>query len=94
MKITEKEFIRILSKRTKLPHYKLKLMINVFKDIVTENINEGKSVSLINFGIFSKKIHKGRLGFNPFDTKKRIEIKDRYAIKFKASSNLKKLINK
>tara|TARA_B100001287_G_C22645280_1_gene512336 strand:- start:341 stop:697 length:357 start_codon:yes stop_codon:yes gene_type:complete len=51
-----------------------------------------RNVKIHNFGTFTLKRKKSRLGRNP-KTKEEVIIKDRYVVTFKASKNILRLIN-
>jgi len=61
-------------------------------DIIVENIQENKILKISNFGTFSIRNKKSRIGRNP-KTKEEKLISDRNVVLFKASKDLKKFIN-
>lgn len=64
-------------------------MLNCFTDTVMQQIKEGKTVTLTGFGSFSARVRKGRVGVNPQNTEKTINIPDTLVVKFKAGKRLK-----
>lgn len=66
--------------------------IEAMTDIITEAIASGKSVTLAGFGEFSARVRKGRIGVNPQDPSKPIDIPAVPVPKFKSGSRLKKSV--
>ena len=76
--------------------YSKQISENILEDffnIIIENLIKFKKVKISNFGTFTLKRKKSRIGRNPKTKEKKI-IKERNVIIFKASSALKKYINK
>tara|TARA_B100001123_G_C15033799_1_gene916506 strand:+ start:13 stop:312 length:300 start_codon:yes stop_codon:yes gene_type:complete len=72
-----------------------KISSDLLEDIInaiTENLKEYKKIKISNFGTFSIKNKKSRLGRNP-KTKENKIIKERKVVSFKPSKILKKYIN-
>lgn len=69
-----------------------KLVVNAAKSTIAKLLQEGKSISLPDFGIFEVTNRKEKTGRNP-KTGEKLTIKARKQIKFKSSSVLKKAIN-
>ncbi len=66
--------------------------VEAMTDIITETIAGGGSVTLAGFGEFSARVRKGRVGVNPQDPSKAIDIPAVPVPKFKAGSRLKKSV--
>ena len=62
-------------------------------DIIVKNLKKYKKLKISNFGTFSVKSKKSRIGRNPKTKEKKI-ISERKVILFKPSKELKKIINK
>ena len=58
-------------------------------DIATETLREGNRVVLRNFGTFSVKTMKPKIGRNPKDPAKNVPIPSRTVVKFKVGKLLK-----
>ena len=65
-------------------------------DSLFENIKDAliknDKVRFVNFGVFSAKIRKGRVGVNPRNISQPINIQDTRVVKFKPSLSMKKEI--
>ena len=68
------------------------LLEDVLSNII-DNLKENKKVKISNFGTFSIRKKKSRLGRNPKTKEKKI-ISERNVVLFKASKDLKEYINK
>ena len=68
-------------------------LIEEFFLIISENLKIEKKIKLSNFGTFSIREKKARIGRNP-KTKEEKKISKRNVILFKASKEFKELINK
>ena len=67
-------------------------VVNNIIEIIIEGLETNKKVKIHNFGTFTLKRKKSRLGRNP-KTKEEVIIKDRNVISFKASKNILNFIN-
>ncbi len=65
--------------------------IDVFLRKIQEKLETGESVKLSNFGVFTLKVKKERVGTSPVDGKK-IIIPQTRTITFKPSKNLKETL--
>ena len=68
---------------------------NLIEDLlftITENIKKEKKLKLSNFGTFSIRNKKSRIGRNPLTKEKKV-ISDRVVVLFKASNEFKDLVN-
>jgi len=73
-----------------------KISENLLDDILeklVENLNEKKKIKISNFGTFSLRKKKSRVGRNP-KTKEEKIIKERNVVLFKPSKDFKEYINK
>ena len=91
--LTKKEIINSLYMQI---GFSKKISENLLEDIlniVTENLKKNKKIKISNFGTFSLKSKKSRLGRNP-KTKEKKLISERNVIQFKPSKDFKEYINK
>ena len=73
-----------------------KISENLLEDVLSniiDNLKANKKVKISNFGTFSIRKKKSRLGRNPKTKEKKI-ISERNVVLFKASKDLKEYINK
>ncbi len=62
-------------------------------DIIVDNLNKHKKIKISNFGTFSLRAKKSRIGRNP-KTREKKTITQRNVVLFKASKDFKDYINK
>tara|TARA_B100001057_G_C22811890_1_gene935751 strand:+ start:962 stop:1261 length:300 start_codon:yes stop_codon:yes gene_type:complete len=67
-------------------------LINEFFDLIYLNLKAEKKLKISNFGTFSIRLKKSRIGRNPKTKEKKI-ISERNVVLFKASKEFKKFIN-
>ena len=67
-------------------------LIDDFFQIIVENLSKERSLKLSNFGTFSIRQKKSRVGRNP-KTKKEAVISERNVVLFKASKEFKDFVN-
>ena len=80
-------------KNSKLNQSQIELIINVFCDNISKALKNGKKIELRGFGtFFIKKINENYSARNP-KTGELIYVPEKNKVRFKASKNLKKLIN-
>lgn len=86
------ELIAALAEKTGVTKAFAKLNLDAMLDIVTEQLAEGNSVSLVGFGTFEVRDRPGRTGRNPA-TGAAISIPASRAPAFKPGATLKKEVN-
>ena len=72
-----------------------KISENLLEDLLStiiDNLKKNKKLKISNFGTFSIRNKKKRIGRNPL-TKEKREISDRKVVLFKASKEFKNIIN-
>ena len=67
-------------------------LIDDFLTLIIENLRNEKKLKLSNFGTFSIRSKKSRIGRNPLTKEKKI-ISERDVVLFKASKEFKDLVN-
>ncbi|MEM9400537.1 MAG: HU family DNA-binding protein [Verrucomicrobiota bacterium] len=58
-------------------------------DYITDNLADGKTVELRNFGVFEVKLRKARVGRNPNRPENDVPIPPRAVVKFKPGKEMK-----
>ena len=82
-KISKLQFIRQIRNKKGCSAREASEIYDIFMSILTEEILKGNSVSLLNFGVFSLKIHKG----HPVQFAETRSLKDDYlTLKFSPSN--------
>ena len=91
--LTKKEIVNAIHMQIGYSKKISEIIFEDFFDVLLENLIKNKSVKLSKFGTFYLKRKKERVGRNP-KTKDTAIITERNVITFKASKELKYLINK
>lgn len=92
-RVTKQSLIDSIAKDLNVSRKDVTAVINSFIDDVTTALVEGKEVSLPSFGIFRVKDRDAREARNP-KTGETVQVDARKAVSFKASTALKREINK
>jgi len=69
-------------------------VLSAFEDLTIETLRSGGEVTLTGFGTFSARRRHARMGVDPQDPSKRIEIPEVVVPKFKAGKTLKDSLKK
>ena len=91
--LTKKDIIKSLYMQI---GFSKKISENLLEDVLSniiDNLKANKKVKISNFGTFSIRKKKSRLGRNPKTKEKKI-ISERNVVLFKASKDFKEYINK
>lgn len=91
-KVNKNDLIEIISEEAHLSKRDAKAAIDMFLDLIEENLIKGVEVNLTNFGTFKVKKYQGRSGTHP-QNHTPLEIKPRKAVVFHQSSHLKSVID-
>ncbi len=86
------ELIAAVAEQTMLSRKDAEAAIKAFVDVVSEELRKGEKVQLVGFGTFEVSERGEREGRNP-STGEMMMIKASKTPKFKASKNLKDLVN-
>ena len=91
--LTKKEIINSLYMQIGFSKKISEEMLEDILDIIVENLKKYKKLKISNFGTFTVKSKRSRLGRNP-KTKERKIISERNIVSFKPSQDFKNYINK
>jgi DNA-binding protein HU-beta len=81
-----------LASKVNLPKSKTEAVLNAFMKTVVDQVKKGDKVLLVGFGTFERKERKATTGVNP-QTKQKISIPAKKAMRLKVSSSVQKEIN-
>ncbi len=88
------ELIKELARKSGLFNIQAEDVMESFTELVMERLKEGKEVTITGFGTFSARKRSARMGVDPRDPKKRIEMPEIIVPKFKAGKTLKDYLKK
>ena len=89
--MNKSDFINAVAEKAGLSKVDAKKAVDAFVETVTDELKEGGKVALLGFGTFSVTEKAARKGINPL-TKQPIDIPARKSVKFKAGTEVNKLI--
>ena len=91
--MNKKRLAREVAKKNNLTNIEAEVIVKDVFQIISEELAKNGRVDLVNFGIFFTAITKARDLKMP-NSDKIIQLCDTKVIKFRASKNLKKIVNK
>jgi integration host factor subunit beta len=81
-RLVKKELVQNVSDATGIRHEDVDLVLKTLTQHITESLCHGKEVSLREFGRFSLKACRPKVGRNPLKPEKSIAIPARYQLQF------------
>ena len=90
--LTKKDLVNLVYMQIGFSKQIAENLIEEFFTLITSNLKSEKKIKISNFGTFSVRKKKSRIGRNP-KTKKEALISERNVVLFKASKEFKKYIN-
>ena len=91
--LTKKDLVNLVYMQIGFSKQVSEHLINDFFSLIISNLQKEKKIKLSNFGTFSVRQKKSRIGRNP-KTKEKKTISERNVILFKPSKEFKEFINK
>ena len=92
MSTTKRDLVIRISNDTGLIQQDVMAVVQKTLDYITEALIAGKNVELRNFGVFEVKLRKPRVGRNPNDPAKDVQIPTRAVVKFKAGKEMREQV--
>jgi len=92
MSTTKRDLVIRISNDTGLIQQDVMAVVQKTLDYITEALIAGKNVELRNFGVFEVKLRKPRVGRNPNDPAKDVQIPARAVVKFKAGKEMREQV--
>jgi DNA-binding protein HU-beta len=86
--------LETLANKTHLTKKQVELILDNLQTTIIETIKTGGEVTLTGFGSFTARQRKARLGVDPRDPKKKIQMPSVKVVKFKAGKVLKEELKK
>ncbi len=87
--MTKRELVTRISNDTDLIQQDVLAVVQKMLDYITEALVKGETVELRNFGVFEVKLRKPRIGRNPNDPGKDVQIPARAVVKFKPGKEMR-----
>ena len=92
--MTKADLINVVAQKAEFTKKDSEVAVNAVLDAITEALASGDKVSLVGFGTFEVKHRKARMGRNPKDPEKKIEIPASKVPAFKPGKALKDAVAK
>ena len=83
-----------IAKEEGLPQMDVTNVVQKTLDYIADELAEGRTIELRNFGVFECKVRKSRKGRNPNKPQDEVIIPERVVVKFRAGKELKDRVEK
>ncbi len=90
--MTKRDLVIRISNDTNMIQQDVMAVVQKTLDYITEALIKGETVELRNFGVFEVKLRKPRVGRNPNDPAKDVQIPARAVGKFKPGKELREQV--
>ena len=87
--MTKRDLVIRISNDTNMIQQDVLAVVQKTLDYITEALIKGETVELRNFGVFEVKLRKPRVGRNPNDPGKDVQIPARAVVKFKPGKEMR-----
>jgi nucleoid DNA-binding protein len=87
--MTKRDLVVRISKETGLIQQDVLGIVQRTFDYIAEEVAQGRTVELRNFGVFEVKVRKARVGRNPNKPESDVPIPKRVVVKFKAGKEMR-----
>ncbi|MCL4536943.1 MAG: integration host factor subunit alpha [Nitrospirae bacterium] len=91
--MTKADIVNLVFEKVGLPKNEAQEMVETVFDAIKQTLIAGESIKISGFGTFNVRKKGSRVGRNP-KTKEEVEITPRRVVTFKASDQLKEIIEK
>jgi len=91
--MTKADIVNLVFEKVGLPRNEAQEMVETVFDTIKQTLIAGEFIKISGFGTFNVRKKNSRIGRNP-KTKEEVEIAPRRVVTFKASDQLKELIEK
>ncbi len=92
--MTKRDLVIQISNETGLIQQDVLAVVQKTLDHITAALTKGETVELRNFGVFEVKLRKPRIGRNPNDPGKDVQIPCRAVVKFKPGKEMREVVLK
>ena len=92
MSLRKRDLVMRISNETSLIQQDVTVIVQKTLDSITAELLAGNNVELRNFGVFEVKLRKPRIGRNPKDPAKAVQIPSRTVVRFKAGKEMRERV--
>jgi DNA-binding protein HU-beta len=94
MALSKKEIVEKIAVKLDIKFREAETLYTAVTDVFFETVVAGEDIKFGDLGKFSTSVSKARVGHNPQDPTKKIEIPSRKRARFSSSKTLKDALNK
>ncbi len=92
--MTKRDLVVKIAKDTSFIQNDVAIVVQKTLDYIAQDLIDGNTIELRNFGVFEIKVRKSRKGRNPNQPKNEVVIPERTVVKFRAGKELKEAVEK
>jgi len=92
--MTKRDIVVRIAKETGIIQTQVTDVVQKTLDYIADELSDGRTIELRNFGVFECKVRKSRKGRNPNQPKNEVVIPERVVVKFRAGKELKDRVEK
>ena len=92
--MTKRDLVVKIAKEVDLIQSDVAKVVQKTLDYIADELVNGNTIELRNFGVFEIKVRKSRKGRNPNQPQNEVIIPERAVVKFRASKELKEEVEK
>ena len=90
--LTKRELVSDIAHRTGLPHLEVQSVVQATLDGILDALLNGGKVEFRDFGVFSVRVRKARIGRNPKQPLKTVRIPPTPVMRFKPGRNVREAL--
>ncbi|MCH2176144.1 MAG: integration host factor subunit beta [Lentisphaeria bacterium] len=90
--MTKRDLVVRIAMQTGVNQRDVSDIVQLTLDSVVDELAAGRGVELRNFGVFSLKTRKKRVGRNPNEPENEVEIPERVVVKFKPGKTMRERV--
>jgi nucleoid DNA-binding protein len=92
--MTKRDLVVRIATETEMNQRDVSLIVQRALEHITNELAAGRGVELRNFGVFTLRQRKGRVGRNPKAPKKKVPIPERVVVKFKPGKVMREKVGR
>lgn len=92
--MTKRDLVVRISDKTGMVQQQVFEIVQLTLNAIADEVAQGRTVELRNFGVFEVKIRKARIGRNPNQPKRDVPIPSRAVVKFKPGKKMREVVLK
>ncbi len=90
--MTKRDLVVRIARKTSLKQREVMQVVQLTLDTITAELAAGRGIEFRNFGVFEVMVRRPRVGRNPNEPKKTVQIPERVVVKFKPGKIMSKRV--